>query len=122
MERDLKVLSFPTGKEMVTCHLTVPRFDEVIREEYRVEEGLESLAAQMEFVAEQFASLARVFAEFPDSSYSPETYFINGNLTFVFRVPRRVLPRLRAQGWEPDDLDVETGGRVSGDLEDTSDA
>jgi len=107
-----KVLRLPVPQEKVTCHLTVPRFDNVIALEEDVPTGLSAIATQMERVAEQFDGLARVFEDCPDASYTPETCFINGQLTFVFQIPRNRVQRLRELGWSVEDLDIKGEGTV----------
>ena len=106
------VLRLPVPREMVTCHLTVPRFDNVIALEEDVPTGLSAVATEMERVAEQFDGLARLFEDCSDASYAPETFFINGQLTFVFKIPRNWVQRLVELGWGAEELDIEGGGTV----------
>lgn len=120
MGSEANVVRLPVG-EQITCHLTVPRFGDTIAEEDDTPSGLSALGTQMEFVAEQFHSLAKIFFDCPEATYSPKTFFVNGQLTFVFQVPRRFVSRLRELGWSADDLDVEAEGTVTRESE-TSDA
>jgi hypothetical protein len=117
MGSESKVLRLPVPREKVTCHLTVPRFDHAIGNEEDVPSGMAAIASEMERVAEQFDTLAHIFEECSEASYSPQTFFINGHLTFVFQVPRRMVQRLRELGWSAGDLDVEPEGTVPSETE-----
>ena len=99
----------------------MPRFNYVIGLEEDVPTGMAVLATEVGRVGEQFDALSRIFQESPESTYTSDTVFINGQLTFVFQVPRRWVPRLRELGWEPADLDVQPEGTVPNES-DISDA
>lgn len=123
MGTEAKLLRLPARRDKATCHLTIPRFDSVIRRGGNAPSGLSALATEMERVAEQFDQLAHIFDECSDATYSPEVFFIDGRLTFVFQIPHRFVQQLRELGWRPEDLDVDHGpdGRVP-DESDISDA
>jgi hypothetical protein len=112
MDDESKVVRLPVPGDLVTCHLTIPRFDYVIGLEEDVPSGLSALGTEMERVAEQFDNLSNVFEDCGDATYSSNVLFVNGHLTFEFQVPRHWLKRLRELGWDADDLDVGPEGTV----------
>lgn len=106
MDVEGKILRMPMAEELVECHLHLPNFAQVKRDNSDAASGLTDLASMFQGIADRFDVLAEIFGECARAGYSPDSYFVNGCLTFVFQVPRRYLPQLLEQGWSEDEVDV----------------
>lgn len=106
MDIEGKVLRMPIAEELVECHIQLPNFAQVKREDPNRSLGMSTLASMFQGISERFDVLAEIFGECSRAGYSPDSYFVNGCLTFVFQVPRRYLPRLLEEGWSEDEVDV----------------
>lgn len=101
MASEANVLPFPRADEKLTCHVRFPNVSVALQEHDDIAVGMSHVAVALQQVAEQFDDLAILFEDCPQATYKPGTHFIDGELVFIFEVPRRFLPTLLEMGFEP---------------------